>query len=132
MTKSETERGGENARAVPRSRTILSAVVLSAQESAAVTIRNLSVSGAMVELSAKLSPGDEILLRRGSLQVESVVRWCFDGRAGISFREIIVVQQWAAQQQGVGGQTQVDRAIAAARPGVGTVESASKRTKQDL
>ena len=110
----------------------MSAVVQSAQGTAAATIRNLSISGAMVEVSAQFSPGEEILLRHGSLHVEGVVAWCFEGRAGISFRENIVVQRWAARQPGEGGQTQVDRVVAAAKTSAGTVEPTAKQRKNNV
>ena len=86
----------------------------------------------MLEVSARFSPGEEILLRRGSLQVEGVVAWCSEGRTGISFHEKIVVQQWAARQHGEVGQTQVDRVVAAAKPGAGAVEPAANRTNMEL
>jgi hypothetical protein len=86
----------------------------------------------MVEVQVRLSPGEEILLRRGSLQVEGVVAWCFEGKAGIKFREAIVVQSWSARQHGEGGQTQIDRVVAAANTGASEVEPAVKRAKNGL
>ncbi|HET7815987.1 MAG TPA: PilZ domain-containing protein [Sphingomicrobium sp.] len=116
-------RGEERPRAAPRSTMILSAVVQSPRGTAAATIRNLSSSGAMVEVSSQLSPGDEILLRRGSLEVGGVVAWCFDGRAGISLRDRIEVSKWAARRQGACNQAQVDHVVATARATLGTTSS---------
>lgn len=99
---------------------ILSAVVQSARGTAAATIRNLSSSGAMVEVSSQLSPGDEIVLRRGSLEVGGVVAWCFDGRAGISLRANIEVSEWVARQKGACSQAQVDHVVATSRAALGS------------
>lgn len=112
---------------------ILSAVVQSPRGTAAATIRNLSSSGAMVEVSSQLSPGDEILLRRRSLEVRGGVAWCFDGRAGISFRDHIVVSKWAARQNGACTQAQVDQAVAIARATLGSARSGeSSHGKRNL
>lgn len=116
---------------------ILSGVVQSALGTAAVTIRNLSSSGAMVEMSSQLSPGDEILLRRGSLEARGVIAWCFDGRAGISLRDNIVVSQWVARQKGACSEAQVEQVAATARAALGAARSeesssSRKNLEQDV
>lgn len=116
---------------------ILSAVVQSSRGTAAATIRNLSSSGAMVEVSSHLSPGDEIVLRRGALEARGVVAWCFSGRAGISLRDTIVVSAWAARPKGACSQVQVDQVVASARATLGTagpdkVSSSKKDLDQDV
>jgi len=130
MVESERHPDREGGRAAPRSTTILSAVVQSSRRTAAANIRNLSCSGAMVEVSAPFSPGEEILLRRGSLEVEGTVAWCINGRAGINFRENVVVQQWVARQQAASGQTQVDQVVNAARSNFGMPRAAATRPSE--
>lgn len=123
MMQSEISLRGEQPRAAPRSALILSGVIQSARGTAAATIRNLSSSGAMVEMASQLSPGDEVRLCRGSLEARGVIAWCFDGRAGISLRDNIVVAQWIARQKGACSQAQVDQVIATARATLGAARS---------
>ena len=116
---------------------ILSGVVQSARGTTAATIRNLSRSGAMVELSSHFSPGDEIVLRRGSLEARGVIAWCFDGRAGITLRDNIAVSRWVARQKGACSQVQVDQVVATARATLGVVRSeerssSNKNLEQDV
>lgn len=116
---------------------ILSGVVQHEHGTAAATIRNLSSTGAMVELSSNLSPGNEIVLRRGCLEARGVIAWCFDGRAGISLRDNIVVSQWVARQKDACSQAQVDQIVATARATLGTARpeeriSSKKNLEQDV
>ncbi len=58
----------------------------------AVRVRNISTSGAMVELAARLAPGDEVTLETecsGTTAAEIV--WSENGRAGLKFKSDVVL-----------------------------------------
>lgn len=74
----------------------LSAMLCSEQATAPVRIRNMSVSGALVEAAAVPLPADCISLVRGNLIVGGTVVWAAQGRCGIRFDAVVDVKQWLA------------------------------------
>jgi len=71
-------------------------------------LRNLSMTGALIE-GADLPPaGTEIVLRRGNLEAAGTAIWVESGRAGLSFRWPVAVSAWLPTKEPT-RQAQVDR-----------------------
>ena len=76
------------------------------RSTAAVRVRNLSATGALVE-SADVPPtGTEIVFRRGTLEAFGSVVWAGAGKAGLMFREPLAVASWLPEQ---GARREVER-----------------------
>jgi hypothetical protein len=76
--------------------------------SAAVRVRNLSPSGALVEAAQLPAAGASVVLRRGALEAIGNVAWCGGGRAGLSFTAPVTVASWLPTKQSA-RQAHVDR-----------------------
>lgn len=78
------------------------------QASTPVRVRNLSMTGALIE-GADLPPvGTEIVLRRGNLEAAGTAIWSDSGRAGLSFYWPVAVSAWLPTKEPT-RQAQVDR-----------------------
>jgi hypothetical protein len=69
----------------PRYSVLLAARALTTTGSLRVTIRDLSLDGAMIQAPDGLATGTPLLLHRGSLVVPAIVVWRDGARAGLKF-----------------------------------------------
>ena len=91
-----------------RTHLFLVATLYAGNTSAAVRVRNLSPSGALVEAASLPPPGATVVLRRGLLEAAGRVAWSGQGRAGLSFDGSVMVSAWLPTKQGA-GQAQADQ-----------------------
>lgn len=87
---------GAESRANPRSNMFLGALLRAPGFSAPVRVRNMSVTGALVEGAAVPESGTEVQLVRGSLTVPSVVAWSIERRCGLRFSSLACIRDWLA------------------------------------
>ena len=80
-------------RASPRYTVLLNARVLTAAGTLQVTIRDLSLEGAMIQGAIAPKAGCRLLLHRRSLVVPATVVWQSGGRAGLRFEQPLSDQQ---------------------------------------
>jgi hypothetical protein len=99
-----------DAREQVRTNMFLAAVIRSAGVSLPVKVRNMSVTGALVEGDGLPYHGAEVQLARGSLVVSGTVAWSSRGRCGLRFSSLICVRDWLAPPAN-GGQQRVDEAV---------------------
>jgi hypothetical protein len=120
-------------RANPRSNVFLTAILSADATCISVKIRNLSVHGALLEGAALPGQGERAFLRRGSLQVPSVVAWRNQSHCGICFESPIEVAQWV-KRVGSPEQQKIDAAIAEIRGGSPSRHAAlhAGRNERDL
>lgn len=109
--QAETERCS---RVSPRLNLYLSAILERGKSTDAVTVRNLSTTGALLESRHFSEGGAQAALVRGSLRAEGKLIWAEGPRRGIHFDRAIDLNDWLA---GTGSrrQTSVDRKVAAAK-----------------
>jgi hypothetical protein len=81
-----------------------------------IHIRNMSLSGALVE--GAVLPGQDVpvTLRRGSLQVAATIVWRVDRKAGIAFGGPVRVADWMSRTP-PSHQAQVDEMVRGIRAG---------------
>jgi hypothetical protein len=91
-----------------RTHLFLVATLYAGNGSAAVRVRNLSPSGALVEAASLPPPGATVVLRRGPLEAAGRVAWAGGGRAGLSFDGSVMVSAWLPTKQAA-RQTQADQ-----------------------
>jgi enamine deaminase RidA (YjgF/YER057c/UK114 family) len=106
----------------PRKNLLLAASIETDTSNAAVRIRNLSESGAMLDGAVLPDVGKMVTLRRLEVQVGAVVVWRLSGRCGIKFDGNVVVDDWVAgahrtASAQISGQARVDAIQAAIRKG---------------
>jgi hypothetical protein len=94
----------------PRTNMFIGAVIREAGLSLPVKIRNMSVTGALVEGAVLPKEGAEVQLVRGSLAVHATVAWCARGRCGLRFSALASVRDWLAPPANA-GQQRVDEAV---------------------
>jgi hypothetical protein len=124
----------QDPRAEVRSSVFLNAVLTHSGESTAVRVRNLSVTGALLEGSALPPEGTGILLRRGDLCAAAAVAWQKSNNCGIRFDRPINVEPWVSRI-GHAGQRRVDDIVATIRAGNlprGRVESPTGDDLEDI
>jgi hypothetical protein len=80
-------------RASPRYSVLLNARVLTAAGTLQVTIRDLSLEGAMIQGAVAPRVGCRLLLHRRSLVVPATVAWQTGSRAGLRFEQPLSEQQ---------------------------------------
>lgn len=82
-------------------RTHLFLVAMLAHGSAAtpVRVRNLSEVGALIEASVIPPKGTAVVLRRGNLEASGHIAWTVGGKAGLVFRDHVVVSGWLPAKQ---------------------------------
>lgn len=83
------------ARSAPRS-SIFLAAVLYQPTPLPVRIRNMSVSGALIEGTQLPAAGCVVRLSRGSLSVRGRIAWVGGGKCGVQFDVGVDVRQWLA------------------------------------
>ena len=94
----------------------MAATIYSDAGSSPVHIRNMSLSGALIEAPLLPDPGSRISLRRGQLHAAGEIAWRRDRRAGVSLDAMVAVADWMARV-GSAGQQQVDAAVASCKAG---------------
>lgn len=72
-----------------------------------VKIRNMSLSGALIEGEALPRIGEQLRLQRGELTASGRIVWRREGKAGLRFEHAVEVSRWLPT--GSGGQQQVDQ-----------------------
>ena len=105
-----TQPEGAEARADPRTNMFLGAMIRGAGLSVPAKVRNMSVTGALVEGTVLPEQGAEVQLVRGSLAVSATVAWCSQGRCGLRFSSLVCVREWLAPQAN-GAQQRVDETV---------------------
>lgn len=83
-----------------------------------VRIRNLSITGAMVEGPVLPRSGGRVRLCRGSLEVSAEIVWCKDGAAGLRFETSVTVADWLPRGRTIAPQQRIDEVFHQARAGV--------------
>ena len=101
-------------RRASRTNLYLAATLIGENWRMAVTVRNLSSTGALVRASAPLDEAGPVSLVRGSLRVLGSLAWRDGRNGGIAFDEPIEVSQWAPGAPG-GGQREVERMVTISR-----------------
>jgi hypothetical protein len=86
--------GGAELRASRRTNLMLAATIEIGGRSAAVRIRNLSDTGALLDGGGLPAEGTAIVVRRGDLEIASVVAWSSGDRCGVRFEQPIPVNDW--------------------------------------
>ena len=84
------------------------AMLSAATTSMPVRIRNLSVSGALIEGSALPPGGSAVTIRRGGLSAEGTLAWQSENQAGLAFGSNIFVSAWLPKSSG-SKQTAIDQ-----------------------
>ena len=97
-----------------RTHLFLSASLCSRAGSIPVHVRNISPCGALIEGAIVPEPGDDVILKRGSLQASATIVWKECRRAGIAFASAVFVEGWMARQPNA-HQGRVDEVILAIR-----------------
>ena len=119
---SEAAAGAFPAR-MPRKNLMLAASIEAGGARAAVRIRNLSESGAMLDGAVLPEPGSQFILLRADIAVPASVVWREGGRCGVRFDKIAAtVDEWVAGKtaptfNGQQGQARVDAIQNAVRSG---------------
>lgn len=80
----------------PRTNMFMAAVLHWAGRSAAVTLRNLSPTGALVEGAVLPTAGEVVHLVRGSLRADGDIAWSVGRRCGVRLQDLIDVPLWMA------------------------------------
>jgi len=126
-----TDETGSDQRA-PRTNLLLAATIEADKLQAAVRIRNLSESGALLEGGAFPDVGAKLTLRRMDLEIGATVVWRTAARCGVKFDGLIVVAKWAAGTIGAAAssraQARVDSIQAAVRAGLPPATSRARST----
>lgn len=107
----------------PRKNLLLGATIEAGALKAPVRLRNISMTGAMLEGAVLPDPGVKLLLQRSDIQVTATVVWRVMGRCGIHFDDTTIsVDEWVAGARspsfnGQQGQARVDAIQGAVRSG---------------
>ena len=88
----------------------LGAVVRGPGLSVPVKVRNMSVTGALIEGAAMPESGAQVELIRGSLVVPATVAWSAEQRCGLRFSSLVCVREWLAPQT-ASAQQRIDDAV---------------------
>ena len=97
----------------PRTRLFIRATLHVGPRYRPVTIRDLSETGARIELAEPPPSGTTVQLRRGSLSVQGQVAWANARTCGMQFEAPIVLEEWIPNAS----QQKVDEAIREVRAG---------------
>lgn len=95
----------------PRTHLFVAATLYANAGSSPVHIRNMSLSGALIEGAALPDVGCRILLKRGSLEAAGQIAWRVGRRAGVRLEANICISGWMARL-GSTGQDRVDALVA--------------------
>ena len=108
-------------RAASRTNLYLAATLVGRRSRLAVTLRNLSATGALVRARVPLQGDGPVSLIRGSLRVEGMLAWTDGCSGGLSFDEPIDLAEWAPAASR--GQSAVDQRIAHSRDEIGQLDA---------
>jgi hypothetical protein len=114
---------GPESRNSPRSNMFLGATLQGEGSCAPVKVRNMSVSGALVEGDAIPRSGAAVRLVRGGLSVPAFVIWSAHGRCGLEFTASITVGDWLAPPKNM-EQQRVDDMVRLVKQGAAPAVSA--------
>lgn len=89
--------GASDRRRADRVRLLLSARLVTTFDEYAVTLRDISMTGAMVEAVRLPAIGVDVLLKRGELEIFSTIMWVQDRRAGLEFETPLAVEDFATK-----------------------------------
>ena len=89
--------GGPDRRQADRVRLLLTARLVTTSDEYAVMLRDISLTGAMVEGSHLPSTGVDVILQRGELEIFSTLVWVKDRRAGLEFETPLTVQDFVSK-----------------------------------
>lgn len=103
-----------------RSNVFLSATLNCGSHRAAVRIRNMSRSGALIDGAELPLPGTRVRLSRGSVSALGSVAWQEKRHAGVKFESEVDVRRWT-ERMGHAGQERVDTIVAAIRSGAAPI-----------
>jgi hypothetical protein len=109
----------------PRASLYLAASLYCDGQSVPVKIRNLSNSGALIELSTPLVEGGVVQLVRGSLIVHALIIWTDGLRCGLKFSGVVDVQRWRVTPTN-GDQQRVDDIVRTIKAGSIPLRSAKE------
>ena len=84
-------------RGADRVRLLLSARLVTTLDEYAVTLRDISTTGAMVEATRLPACGVDVLLKRGELEVFSTIVWVRDRRAGLEFETQLAIEEFVTK-----------------------------------
>ena len=98
----------------PRTHLFVAATLCADAGSSPVHIRNMSLSGALIEGAALPDVGCRILLKRGPLEAAGHIAWRAGRRAGVRLEADVRVAEWMARL-GSAGQDRVDALVAIVR-----------------
>jgi hypothetical protein len=116
----------------PRTNLLLAATIEAGQLQAAVRIRNLSESGALLEGAAFPNIGAKLTLRRMDLEIGATVVWRTAARCGVKFDGQAVVAEWVSGRIGAPASTRaqarVDNIQAAVRAGLAPAAPRARST----
>lgn len=104
------------ARSSPRSNMFLAAVLAAAGSPVPVKIRNMSITGALVEGATLPEARSQVRLIRGSLSVAAQVAWAAEGRCGLRFSSLVSIREWLAPPSNR-EQKRVDEAVRLVKAG---------------
>lgn len=106
----DTARRGPSVPRETRTNRFLSARLETAAGSRAVTVRNISPCGALLEGSGLPAPGTVVRLTRDHLFASGKVVWRRDRRCGLRLDEPIRISQWMGKNSNIGKST-IDTAL---------------------
>lgn len=84
-------------RSADRVRLLLSARLVTTMDEYAVTLRDISMTGAMVEAARLPASGVDVLLTRGELEIFSTIVWVDKRRAGLEFETPLAVEDFVVK-----------------------------------
>lgn len=109
-------RDSEQQRSSPRSSIFLSAILRAGSQQSPVRIRNMSLTGAMIDTPLTPPQGTDVLLVRASLIVRGTVAWSSGKQCGLRFSSEVAVKDWMAAPERL-DQARVDEAVRAIKSG---------------
>lgn len=89
--------GAPDRRSADRVRLLLSARLVTTFDDYAVTLRDISLSGAMVEAARLPASGVDVLLKRGDLEIFSTIVWVRERRAGLEFESRLGIEDFVTK-----------------------------------
>jgi len=98
----------ENLRGHSRTNTMLSAAIEFGGMTRDVFVRNLSVAGAMIEGRALPAQGQSVVLHRSDYSIQATVMWRAEGRCGLSFTQLVPVDDLIRRRGAPAHQGRVD------------------------
>lgn len=116
-------------RAVPRTGLFLSAMLECSAGRLPVRIRNLSTTGAQVEVVGLPAGCTDVILLRAHLSMPASVAWRKDGRCGLKFQSEIFLDDWIPGMS-TERQMKVDRRIEGIRKGLDGATNGAGRPNQ--